>query len=67
VITGMRRVVRSRNPLEARIDRGILVIGLGLRDGCARVQLSVRPERIAENFDAFSFDLGSDDMDAIAT
>jgi diketogulonate reductase-like aldo/keto reductase len=28
---------------------------------------SVHPERIAENFDVFSFDLGSDEMEAIAT
>jgi len=44
-----------------------VILGWLTRRGVVAIPKSVRPERIAENFNVFDFDLSPDDMAAIAT
>jgi 2,5-diketo-D-gluconate reductase A len=44
-----------------------VILGWLTRRGVIAIPKSVRPERIAENFNVFDFDLSPDDMAAIAT
>jgi len=46
---------------------GQVILRWNIQRGIVAIPKSVRPERIAENFDIFDFELTPDDMDKIAT